>query len=1054
MSANQGSGRNRRSKNTITTKSGKSIKLNSSLSDRSKARKADRAAAKAQYLSTLPKERIKRALFRLHPKRVARYWFSREGGIMALKIIGVSIICGFFLTIGLFAYFRKDLPKIKNLSGDSLGGNTTYYDRTGTVVLFQDYNSVKRQPVAGNDISIYMKDATVAVEDKDFYKHGAFDVRGIMRAAYHDISGATGTVQGGSTITQQLVKLNENWTNNRTITRKVKELILATELEREYSKDDILTGYLNTAPYGGVEYGVQAAARDYFQVDAKDLSLAQASMLAAIPQSPSYYSPYASSKFNSAISADTFNPGALIGRQQYILHIMVQQHYISQQMATDALKVDVLSQVHAQAPKYNNIKAPYFVLAAKQELEQTYGSSTVQRGGWKIITTLNMDLQNKAEELVQSNLANVTRAKADEEAMVGEDVQTGQIVTLVGGTDFNNPDHGQNNYAAGILIPPGSSFKPYDYTTLINNNNNVGAGSVLYDQVGPLPGYPCTNKALPKNGGNCLEDYDFLNPGPITLRYALGGSRNIPAVKAMLSAVPNDKSNSHVNSVNKVLDTAAAMMDNTYDQTHHLRPYNCYADEALTQVSQCYGASAIGDGAFLHLDDHVNGLSTLARLGEAIPRTYIIKITDSADKTIYQWKQPKPTQAVKADAAYIVDDMASDPRASYLNGTCTDTNCSSALGGKNHRYNGWHFAIKTGTTNDGHDGLMSSWSTKYAMVVWVGNHTRQVTLTNFMENLTGPLVKPWMQYAHKDLKAVNWTQPPTVKSAPAFIQRNHVHYGDIEPGPTNDLFPGWYVGAGKKSTSQTMDKVSNKVATSCTPALAKDEQGNSNVASWNIDIFSGGIANIGNATSGSSGTTGSTPTDDVHNCNDSPPTITLTAPSSCDTSCTITATVTQGTHPLSDPQYPQFPGTITINLGSQTINTKQCDPTSEANICTTSFTYTPTGNGSDTLTASVTDSVLYQGTASQPMSFTIPAPTPVVTISLTTVAGNHKINATWSGGAGNVTVYAFLSSVQAASCNGSSNGSCTMNVAPGTYTVYAQDTSSNKSATQTVTVGP
>src|SRR5262249_10086071 len=155
---------------------------------------------------------------------------------------------------------------------------------------------------------------------------------------------------------------------------------------------------------------------------------------------------------------------------------------------------------------------------------------------------------------------------ADEEAIVGEDVQTGQIVSLVGGTDFNNPEYGQNNYAAGILIPPGSSFKPYDYTTLINNNNNVGAGSVLYDTQTPLPGYPCTIKGLPppKGQSNCLQDYDFLNPGPITLRYALGGSRNIPAVKAMLSSVPNDNSSGRTTSINKVISTASAMMDNPY----------------------------------------------------------------------------------------------------------------------------------------------------------------------------------------------------------------------------------------------------------------------------------------------------------------------------------------------------------------------------------------------------------------------------------------------------------------------------------------------------------
>src|SRR5512146_45690 len=174
------SGRNRRARDTITTRSGKTIKLNRSLSDRLKTRRASRSAAKAAYLATLPKDRFRRWMYRLRPKHLAEYWFSREGGIMALKVIGVAIVVGFFLTIGLFAYFRKDLPKIKDLSGDSLGGNITYYDRTGQTVLFNDYNSVKRVPVKGKAISLYMKEATVATEDKDFFKHGAFDVRGII----------------------------------------------------------------------------------------------------------------------------------------------------------------------------------------------------------------------------------------------------------------------------------------------------------------------------------------------------------------------------------------------------------------------------------------------------------------------------------------------------------------------------------------------------------------------------------------------------------------------------------------------------------------------------------------------------------------------------------------------------------------------------------------------------------------------------------------------------------------------------------------------------------
>lgn len=979
-------GRHRQPRNTITTRSGKTIKLNRSLSDRRKARKAAQAADRASYLATLPKDRFRRLLYRLQPKRLANYWFSRQGGIMALKIIGVAIVVGFFLTIGLFAYFRKDLPKIKDLSGDSLGGNITYYDRTGQTVLFNDYNSVKRIPVPGNSISNYMKEATVATEDKDFYKHGAFDVRGIMRAAYHDATGSSGSVQGGSTITQQLVKLNENWTNNRTVTRKVKELILAVELEREYSKDDILTGYLNIAPYGGQEYGVESAARDYFQTDAKNLTLAQSSMLAAIPQAPSYYSPYGSSKFNPAVTSDTFDPTALLNRQHYILDLMVTQHYITRQQADAAEKVDILAQIHQQTPKFQGIKAPYFVLAAKQELEDTYGATTVQRGGWKVITTLDMNLQNKAEQLVASNLRHVSAYGADEEAVVGEDVQTGQIVSLVGGTDFSNPDHGQDNYAAGILIPPGSSFKPYDYTTLINNNNNVGAGSVLYDSEGPLPGYPCTNhtRPPPKGQGNCLTDYDFLQPGPITLRYALGGSRNIPAVKSMLEAVPNDKSTGHVNSINKVISTASAMMDNTYDQSKHRSSYNCYANEALTQTTQCYGASAIGDGAFLHLDDHVNGLSTLARLGKAIPRTYILKITDASQKTLYQWKQPIGNQVVKADAAYIVDNMASDPKASYLPGSCSTYTCYG--GYKFQRYNGWDFAVKTGTTNDGYDGLMTSWSTKYAVVTWVGNHTRRVNLNTTMENLTEPLARGWMEYAHSGLKPVNWTQPTTVKTAPAFVVRNHIHYGDIEPSPTNDIYPGWYIGGGAvKNTGQTLDKVSGKLATTCTPAAAKEYAYNSNVASWNIDIFRGGHQSIGSTASGSSTDTA---TDDVHNCNDSPPTVTLTAPSSCDASsgspCVITATVTQGTHALYDPQYPQYPGTIIFTLNGQTIHSSDV----RNSPSTISFNYSSASSISGTLSVKVTDSVLYSGSQSASFSYTVPPPTPTCPAGQTGIPPN------------------------------------------------------------------
>jgi penicillin-binding protein 1A len=953
---NKPQGRRRPGKNTFTTKNGSTIKLNRSIGERVRASREAKARRRAAYLSTLPKNRFKRILYRMKPRELARYWFSRDGAIMALKILGVAIVVFFVLMVGIFAYFRKDLPNINDLSGSKIGGSITYYDRSGQNILWQDYDAVKRVPVTGDQLPDNMRQATVAIEDKDFYKHGAFDVRGIIRAGVHDAFSHGGGVQGGSTISQQVVKLNENWTADQTITRKIKEIILAVELEREYSKADILNAYLNIAPYGPVEYGLQTASQDYFGTDAKNLTLAQSAMLAAIPKSPNDYSPY----------GPTFNAQALLDRQHYILDLMVAQHLITKQQAEDAKKVDVLSQVHPQPNSaYAGIQAPYFVTAAKQYLEATYGTQTVKRGGWKVTTTLDLNLQKQAEQIVQTNrsrISSLTGGRADEEATVAEDVQTGQIVALVGGVDFSDIDHGQNNYAAGILIPPGSSFKPYDYTTFIENNNNVGAGSVLYDSQGPLPGYPCTNKNSPKtdNNANCLWDYDFLYPGPITLRYALGGSRNVPAVKAMLSAVPNDSSAGHVASINKVITTASAMMDNPNIKG---TTYNCYADEALTQTTQCYGASAIGDGAFLHLDDHVNGLSTLARLGVAIPRTYILKITDSSGKTLYQWAQPQGKQVIRPDTAYILDDMASDPNASYLPGTCTATTCGhDGYRGqyKFQRDNGWHFAVKTGTTNNGFDGLMTSWSSRYAVVSWVGNHNRNVDISIngrvAMETLTEPITRGVMEAAHTNLKPVDWVKPGGVKSLPAFVLTKHIHYGDIEPSPSNDLFPSWYTGNKSSSSGNaTIDIVSGKLATSCTPDLAKKTQGGANVNAFSADIFYG--------TTSSTQSTNTSESDDVHNCNDAKPSATLTQNACEDAAkCDFTVAISQGTHPLSGGSYTSSPaGTVTLLVDGQTVQTVSVptDQSGSANLTFSNITVNP----GQTVQAQVVDSVLYSSSS-------------------------------------------------------------------------------------------
>ncbi len=1002
-----GSNLGRKSKNTFVTKSGQTIKVNQSLTNRIKAYRDSRTQSKARRLAGMPKGRIQRFFYRLEPKRLYHYWFSREGGIMALKVTGIGLIAGFLLLVGVFAYFRKDLPNLKDVSGNNVGGSIRYYDRTGQTLLWEDYDAVKRIPVKGEEIAQTVKDATVAIEDKDFFKHGGFDVRGIARAGLNNFLNRTGDTQGGSTITQQLVKLTQNWSEQRTYTRKVKELILSVELERSYSKQDILVGYLNTAPYGSVDMGVEAVTRDMLHKSAKDLTLDESAMLAAIPKSPSIYSPY----------GPNFSKEALIGRQHYVLDLMEQQGMITGKQRDEAKKVDTIAKVQPRKPKYEGIKYPYFVLTAKEQLEVKYGDSNVKRGGWKVITTLDTKLQDIAEQQVQKGHRQVKNQGGDEIAFAAEDVKTGQMVALVGGTDFfAQNDWHEINYARQLL-PPGSSFKPYDYAALIEHTNNAGAGSVLYDTQGVIPGYPCTNKAHPKQGGNCLWDYDFRFPGPMTIRYALGGSRNIPAVKAMLLV-----------GVDKTINTAKKLMTSPGNVPGALPEegrgnYSCFADEKLSQSSPCYASSAIGDGAFLKLDEHVHGYASLSRSGTNIPQTYILKIEDAGGKTVDEWKQPKGTQAMRSDAAFIVADILSDPNASYFSK-------------KPHRQSNsqgtWKFGMKTGTTNDGKDGWMMGFSTQYAAGVWVGYHNRQKVLSGFMESMTQPIWEGWMDAAHADLKPEDRVKPNSVQSLPAFVVRSHVGLGSVEPSPSNDLFPSWYTGS-KRATGkkQVIDIISNKLATDCTPSRAKKEVFETDANTFSVDTFAG------------QGGSNTTQTDDIHQCSDAKPSISLSVNSIGGNQFQLIANVGQGTHALSSDQHK---GTVNFIIDGQIIQSFSVDSPGSV-----SYNYTADFSGTKTVTAEIIDSVLYDASDSSSITstggggggggpLTITAPTEGQDVG---GGGTTTTSLIWSGGSPNFTVTLSSGPAQP-QCNGSAR-SCTLILPAGTgnYTVTITDGSGN-----------
>lgn len=1001
-----------RKSNVHITRSGQKIKLQHGLTQRYIAYKDRKELRKAEMLRDLPKGRFKRIAYRLHPKRLYKYWFSKQGALTALKVTGIGFVLVFITLLGVFAYFRKDLPNLKDISGSNIGGSIQYYDKTGKTLLWEDYNAVKRTKVDQNQISQYVKDATVALEDRDFYKHGGFDVKGIMRATIANLTGGS-TSQGGSTITQQLVKLSQDWSKDRTYARKIKELILSVELERTYSKDEILTGYLNAAPYGNIEYGVEAASQDYFQKSAKDLTLDEAAFLASIPKSPSSFSPY----------GPYYKDGGreeLIGRMHYALDVMEQMGKITKKQRDAAKKVDTIAKVKDQPYKYDNIKAPYFVLAAKEQLENRF-QTTYKRGGWKVITTLDMNLQNLAEKAMNDGRAQMDRQSADNAAFVAEDNETGQVVALIGGVDFKNKQYGQINYARDVNISPGSSIKPYDYVTYIENNTTVGAGSVLYDQVGPLPGYPCTNRALPPVG-NCLNDYDRVqNSGPLTLRYALGGSRNIPAAKAMLSAVPGDTSVGKTTSINKVISTIGALMNNDHG-------YRCYktgidiTTATKEEETQCYTAAAIGDGAYLNLTDHVNGIASLSRLGKSIPQTFILKVTDGSNKILDSYKPSVGVQAVRPDSAYIVNDMASDPKASYLSGSCNDANCT---GMKFHRYKGWRNGIKTGTTNDAYDGLMVSWNNKYSAGIWVGNHSRTVAYSGSPEYMTDPIMKQFMQGAIDQLgsaPATNWVQPSGVKTAAAYVLRSKIFAAQSVPSPSTDLYPSWYQSKTASNKKQTIDIISDKLATECTPSLATKELDSAGASAYSNDSFVPGGATTDQK-------------DDVHLCTDAKPTISLSVSAGSGNSFTIDAIAGAGTHDLAGNE-DKGGGKVNILVDGQVI--QSFSVSSCGSVCTTS--YSPTSTGAHNVTAQIIDSVLYDATSG---SETISA-----SINVTQTTNPVNVIFGWTGNSGTVSIYQSNGTLICSS--GGSSCSKSKALVPSGTVVYAKDTAGDVSPALTV----
>lgn len=747
------------------------LSVYSNLAARRKTKADAKSRRKAEYLASLPKQPLKRLLYRLHPKRVFKYWFSREGAIMALKLAGIGcIILGIFVA-ALFAYYRHELDAIRpsELAKRVQTSVTRYYDRNGILLWEDKGDGDYRLVVESNDINKYMKEATVAIEDKDFYKHPGVSLTGTLRAVFSNVTG--GSTQGGSTLTQQLVKQvffsSESQDRGLSgIPRKIKEIILALEVERMYNKDQILTLYLNESPYGGRRNGVESAAQTYFGKSAKDLNLAEASLLAGIPQNPSVYNPY-NVDYNKS----------LLERQQLVLNAMAEQGYITEQQASEAKKVAVLDTIKPEISSTEDIKAPHFVLEVRSQLEKEFGQKLVREGGLTVKTTLDYRMQQIAEKSV-SDAWNKYLAPgkningADNLAVTSVDVETGQVVAMVGSYDFNNKEYGAVN-AATALLQPGSSIKAFDYGQLFaqRSGTNYGPGSILPD------------KDISNIYGGKLYNYDGRFFGNITIREAFANSRNPPAVEA-----------AYIAGIDNVINLARDMGDHSY----------CIGED--------YGLSAAIGGCHVRQVEHANAYASIARGGVYKQESYILEVKNAQNQSIKQWKDTSK-KVMDPQVAYMLSDVLTDP------------NARQRVFGRNvlgASISGVKTATKTGTTDDGNghakDNWMMGYSTRLATAVWMGRHDGG-PLSSISGPVPGFVMNEFMEDAHKNVlvgdgkyKLNDWfTKPDGIQT--------------LTVNGKTDIWPSWY----KKSNDangvkMTFDKVSKKKATDCTPDGAKIEQ--------------------------------------------------------------------------------------------------------------------------------------------------------------------------------------------------------------------------------------
>lgn len=649
---------------------------------------------KSQYLST--KARL----------------FSNLSTLTLASILGVML-----LTIASVVFFATQVPSPQDLVNRNIAQATKIYDRDGEL-LYDIFSIQNRTPIKLEDVPKHVKEATIAIEDKDFYKHQGFSLSGIIRAIFDTIRYQR--IEGGSTLTQQLVK-NALLSGERTLIRKVKEFILAVQVERAYAKDQILEMYLNEVPYGGTAYGIEAAANLYFGKHAKDLNLAEAALLAGLPQRPSVYSPYGS------------HPELSKERQKQVLRRMIEDGYINKEQAEASLKEEV---TYRTAQNEVGFKAPHFVLYVKQKLIEQFGDRLVEQGGLRVTTSLDYKLQEKAQKVIKDEIETLSKSKVGNGASIVLDPKTGQILSMVGSKDYFAKDYDGNVNVTVSKRQPGSATKPITYAKALEKGYT--ASQVLIDVATEFPGGLGKPFYKPVN-------YDGQFRGPIQLRYALGNSINLAAVK-MLAQV----------GVRDVMEQAFRMGMSDWEPT----------EENVNNV----GLSLTLGGREVKLLELTAAFATLANQGIKQEPISILKVTDSKGKVLYEHKQSDGQKVLDEGITFIISDILSD------NGART------AVFGSNSILNvsGYRVAVKTGTTDEKRDNWAIGYNPEVVVGVWVGNNDNSPMDPAVSSGVTGasPIWNKIIKAA-LDGKASSWySQPGNV----SYIEIDGLMGGKVKDG--------------------------------------------------------------------------------------------------------------------------------------------------------------------------------------------------------------------------------------------------------------------------------